>query len=263
MHDMRAVGLFAGLLAVALHAVAAEPAKVQCRFERDGKTYVLTHAVAWQAARPDTLVLVLADADVDLMDVRHASRLQQLAEEGKVHGLRFEFDPAHLDLHWISGRFMTPGWSTYRAAMGTSWQRLEVANGRIAGKLDAGAVQLEFDVPLVGAVQPQTLAGAEAQRTAQADALIGYENAVRKGSWKEAAKYLTPQSAAVLQGEVSTPHGLAQFQTAGRYMKELLANGDARRQQIQKVVVSGEDAAVIGTDFAADFVLVGGRWLKI
>ena len=215
--------LLAGtLLLAALQVAAAEPAKVQGKFERDGKSVAITHALAWQAARPDALVLLFSDAEIAPMDARHVTQLQQLAEQGKLRGLRFEFDPARLDLRWVSGRYMTPGWATYRGGMGTSWQKLEVAGGRIAGKLDAGGVQVEFDVPIVGALSPAELTGPEALQSPQVQTLLRYENAVRKGNWKEASQRL-----------------------------------------IKKVVVSGEDAAIIADGFAADFVLIGGKWLKI
>ena len=263
MRHSIAVALFAGAWLVAVQAAAAGPAKVQGRVERDGQSYALTRAVAWQAARPDALVVVLTDAEVAPMDVRHPFRLKRLAEDGKVHGVRFEFDPAHLDPKYVYGKFMLPGWNTYSGLMGAAWEKLEVANGRIAGKIDSGGVQLDFDLPIVGATGVKTLTGAEAQHSPQADTLIAYEDAVRKGSWKEASKSLTPISAEILQREVATPEGLGQFQTAGKYMKQLLPQGDARRAQIEKVVVGGDDAAVIGNGFAADFVLVNGRWLKI
>jgi hypothetical protein len=262
MRHARIAALAAALLA-ACGAAAVEPAKVQGRFARDGKTYAVTHALAWQSARPDVLILVLSDGAVDLMDARHPLRLKQLAEEGQLRGLHFEFDPARLDAKWVSGRFMTPDWSTYRGGMGSSWKKLAVANGRIAGQLDAGGVQLDFQVPITGGAAVKTLTGEAAWKSPQVDALIRYETAVRNGKWQEAVKYLTPLSAEVLQREVATPHGLGQFQTAGKYMKDFLAQGEARRREIQKVVVSGDDAAVIGDAFAAEFVRIDGRWRKI
>jgi len=254
----------AGILLLAtLHAAAAEPAKVQGKFERDGKSWAVTHALAWQAARPDTLVVLLSDAEVALMDARHVTQLQLLAEDGKLHGLRFEFDPARLDPRWVSGRYMTPGWATYRGGMGTSWQKLEISGGRVAGKLDAGGVQVEFDVPIVGALNPDAeLTGAEALQSPQVQTLLRYEAAVRKGSWKEASKYLTPLSAEALARDVSTPHGLSQFQTAGKYLKDFVPN-DMSQRLIKKVVISGADAAIIADGFATDFVLINGKWLKI
>src|SRR5205085_10191026 len=109
----------------------------------------------------------------------------------------------------------------------------------------------------------EVLTGDPAQHSPQADALLGYEGATRQGNWQEASKYLTPISAGILKQEVSTELGLNQFKTAGKYMKQLLKDGAARRAEIEKVIVSGDDAAVIAPGFAADFVLVNGRWLKI
>ena len=261
MRLLHVVAVSAALLSV--RAMAAEFATVQGHFERDGKRHVLSRGVAWQSARPDTLVVVLADADVALMDVRHPARLQQLAEEGKLRGLRFEFDPGRLDPRWVSGRYMTAEWSTYRPPPPVSWKKLERANGRIEGTLDAGGVQVAFGIPIVGAVEPRVLTGVEAHVSPLVEVLLGYEDAVRKGDWKKAAKYLTPLSAAALEREVATEHGLGQFKTAGRYLSEYMPRGEARRAGIQKVIVSGEDAAVISDGFAADFVRVGGRWLKI
>lgn len=243
-------------------AAAADAPKVQGKFEREGKTYELTHAVAWQAARPDTLVVIFSDAEVALMDARHVTQLQLLAEGGKLHGLRFEFDPARLDPRWVSGRYMTPDWGTYRGGMGTSWQKLEVAGGRIAGKLDAGGAQVEFDIPIVGAVKPQVLTGPDALRSPQVDVLLKYETAVRKGNWKEASKYLTPLSAEALARDVSTPHGLGQFQTAGKYMREFIPL-DMSQRLVKQVVIGAEDSAIVADGFATDFVLIDGRWLKI
>ncbi len=94
--------------------------------------------------------------------------------------------------------------------------------------------------------QAQTLTGAAAQKSPQADVLLAYEQALMKGGLAEARAHMTPAKAADLEGMAKA------FGDAG--FKEFVdrirvgAQGEARRKQVTKVDVKGDHAVLEARD---------------
>jgi len=92
----------------------------------------------------------------------------------------------------------------------------------------------------------QTLTGARAQKSPQADAFLAYEKALIAGGLDAARPYMTPAKREELEGMIKTwgEEGFQQFLDRMRGG----AQGAARRQQIQKVDVKGEHAVLEARD---------------
>lgn len=99
---------------------------------------------------------------------------------------------------------------------------------------------------LVPASHAQTLTGAKAQKSPQADAFLAYEKALIAGGLDAARPYMTPAKVDDLQGMAAAfgEEGFKQFLDRMRSG----AQGDARRKQIEKVEVSGDYAVLEARD---------------
>lgn len=87
----------------------------------------------------------------------------------------------------------------------------------------------------------QTLTGAAAQKSAQADAFIAYENALIDGGLDAAAKHAAPSKVKENQEmlKVYGRHGFEQMRAEKRRVR---LPPEQRRQQIKKVEISGDYA---------------------
>ena len=92
----------------------------------------------------------------------------------------------------------------------------------------------------------QTLIGAQAQKSPQAEAFLAYEKAVSSEGIEGARPYMTPEKVADLQSMVKMfgADGFKQFQDKMRAG----AQGEARRKQIEKVDVKGDYAVLEARD---------------
>jgi len=101
-------------------------------------------------------------------------------------------------------------------------------------------------LPALPASHAQTLTGAQAQKSPQADAFLAYEKALLAGGLDAARPYMTPEKVADLQSMVKAfgPEGFQQFLDK---MKSG-AQGEARRRQIEKVEVKGDYAVLEARD---------------
>ena len=92
----------------------------------------------------------------------------------------------------------------------------------------------------------QTLSGAQAQKSPQAEVFLAYEAALLKGGLEAAKPHMTPEKVADLQMMVKMfgEEGFKQFLDKMRGG----AQGDARRAQIFKVEVKGERAVLEARD---------------
>lgn len=90
---------------------------------------------------------------------------------------------------------------------------------------------------------PRTLTGAEAQKSAQADVFLAYEQALLSGGIDAASKYMTPGRLADMKDMVKQfgEDGFKEFQARQR---QETPQGEARRKQIQKVMVDGDSAVL-------------------
>ena len=115
-----------------------------------------------------------------------------------------------------------------------------LALGLLAAPLIAGALVLPVRAQ-PGKAATQTLKGAAAQKSAQADAFIAYENALIDGGLEAAAKFAAPSKVQENQEMVKAfgIEGFKQMQAAKRAAR---VAPDARRKQIEKVEITGDYA---------------------
>jgi hypothetical protein len=102
---------------------------------------------------------------------------------------------------------------------------------------------------LAGSPRPshaETLTGATAQKSPQADVFLAYEKAMIGGGLDAAKPWMTPAKVADLEGMVAAfgPAGFAEFR--GRMRAG--AQGEARRKQIEKIVIDGDRAVLEARD---------------
>jgi hypothetical protein len=92
----------------------------------------------------------------------------------------------------------------------------------------------------------QTLTGAQAQKSPQAEAFLAYEKGLIAGGMDGARPYMTPEKAQDLQSMVKAfgEEGFKQFRDKMRAG----AQGEARRKQIEKVEVKGDYAVLEARD---------------
>lgn len=92
----------------------------------------------------------------------------------------------------------------------------------------------------------QTLKGVQAQKSAQADALLAYESAMIAGGLEAARPYMTPEKLEDLNGMLKSfgEDGFNQFLARMRGG----AKGEARRKQIELVEVKGNQAMLEARD---------------
>ena len=95
----------------------------------------------------------------------------------------------------------------------------------------------------------QSLTGAKAQKSAQADGLIAYENALMAGGLEAARPHMTPDKLDELNGMLKNfgEDGFKQFLERMRGG----ARDMARRKQIEKVEVKGDYAVLEARDSPA------------
>jgi hypothetical protein len=94
-----------------------------------------------------------------------------------------------------------------------------------------------------GKAETQTLRGAAAQKSPQADAFIAYENALIDGGLDAASKYASPAKVQENQEMVKAfgIEGFRQMQAAKRAARVPAAE---RRKQIEKVEITGDYAVL-------------------
>jgi len=99
-------------------------------------------------------------------------------------------------------------------------------------------------LPAIG--RAETLTGAAAQASPQADVFLDYEKAMVAGGIDAAKVWMTPAKVEELNGMVAAfgPAGFEQFR--GRMRAG--AQGPARRKQIEKVTVDGDHAVLEARD---------------
>jgi hypothetical protein len=99
----------------------------------------------------------------------------------------------------------------------------------------------------VGAGHAQTLTGAQAQKSPQAEVFLAYEKALLWEGIDAAGAHMTAERLAGMQDMIkqSGADGFKQMQAERR---KSTAQGEARRKQIEKVVVDGDKAVLEARD---------------
>jgi hypothetical protein len=102
----------------------------------------------------------------------------------------------------------------------------------------------------VPASHAQTLTGAQAQKSPQAEAFLAYEKALIAGGLDAAAPYMTPEKLDSMKGDVKQ-YGEDSYKQFLDQMRRG-PQGEARRKLIAKVEVKGEHAELEVRDRPSD-----------
>jgi hypothetical protein len=89
----------------------------------------------------------------------------------------------------------------------------------------------------------ETLTGTKAQKSPQADVLLAYEHALLSQGIDAASRYMTPERLAYMK-EVLKQFGEQGFKEFQARQRQLTPEGEARRRQIEKIVVNGNTAVL-------------------
>ena len=246
------LGIFLGVLSV--NAAAIDPGTVKGQLTYEGKVYTLKHVYAWQPyAQTEELWVYLTDAELPAAAAQSMGKANQLANENRFRGLQLRINPVQPNLKSINAVIYTLGSRPTVGISGTEprWQRLLVSNNRVVGNLQYKSrdwsLEAEFSAPVFGSTgKMQTLSGAQAQKSPQAEVFLAYEKALLWQGIDAAGAYMTPEKLAEMKADIKQmgADGFKEFQTKRR---ESTPQGDARRIRIEKLVVDG-DYAVLETE---------------
>jgi len=95
----------------------------------------------------------------------------------------------------------------------------------------------------VGAGHAQTLTGAQAQKSPQADVLLAYEKALLEQGIDAAGAHMTAERLAGMR-ELLKEVGADGFKQMQAERRKSTPQGEARRKQIEKLVVDGDKAVL-------------------
>ena len=243
------LGIFLGVLS--MNATAIDPGAVKGKFTHKGKDHPLKHVYAWQPyAQAEELWVYVTDAEVPAAAAKDLVKPAELAKQNRFRGVKLVIDPTNPDLNSLNAVPYAPGESGTFTASGTSpkWEHLRVGDKRVAGKLkfERGdwSLDAEFSAPVYGSSgKMQTLTGAQAQKSPQAEVFLAYEKALHWEGIDAAGAYMTPERLAGMQDMLKQfgADGFKQMQTERR---KSTPQGEARRKQIEKVVVDGDNAVL-------------------
>jgi hypothetical protein len=122
-------------------------------------------------------------------------------------------------------------------------QRLTICLGILIGILASNFNLYVVEKVFAAAAKPQTLTGAQAQKSPQADVFLAYEKALLNDGIDAASVYMTPERLADMQEMLKQfgPEGFKDFQAK---MRASAPQGEARRKQIETLVVEGDSAVL-------------------
>lgn len=253
---LRSVGrLVACLATLSLSAplLAGESGTVVGRLSYDDQIYVLRHIYAWQPPlQNEELWIYLTDVPLPPEVAQDEGRPEQLARDGRLAGIKLIVDPVKPRLDDIRGVVYAPradGYSLDSFNFGPSWQALSVANRQVVGKARTAwmswTLDAEFSAPLEGTTGSlRTIIGAAAQHTPQADVFIAFEQALVDGGLDAAGAYLTTAKLADMRARLERL-GEASFRDFQMRQRASMPTGEARRRQIERVDIDGDDARVV------------------
>jgi hypothetical protein len=202
-------------------AAAIDSATIKGQLRVDGRTHTLTHALAWQPTAPgEELWIFLTDVELPPAAAQDPARVEGLVAEGRLHGVKLVVDAKKPDPAKLNGTLFLPVpagsedmpafWESEGAA---GWDALSLGNERVVGSLFVGA----------GA----GLFSSGARKFADTPA------------WSLEAEFSAP----VFGPGGGTPAAGGERTLTGAQAQQS-PQGEARRRQIDKVVVDG-DAAVL------------------
>ena len=281
------LGIFLGVLS--MNAAAIEPGSVKGKFTYDGKVYTLRHVHAYMPhAQSTELWVYIADATMPAAVAQENDELEKILKEGRFRGLSLRINPTKPDLESLDLEIYAHKRFTFEeTGGGPKWKRLVVGGKRVVGKLqyagvDSGlnwSLDVEFSAPVYGlgggeqtsagtkapvgaksSAGTKTLTGAQAQKSPQAEVFLAYEKALLSQGLDAAGAHMSPERLAEEQ-KMFKQFSAAQLTELRTERRKSTAQGEARRQQIKKVVVDG-DYAVLETTTAdsVPLVKIKGGW---
>ena len=254
-----AAGLSLLLAVLSAAAAPADPATVKGRFTYGGKVYVLQHVYAWQPPfQGEELWIYVTDNPLPPAAAQHDSLPEQLAREKRFGGVKLIVRPVQPRREDMKGVVYAPredGYSVDTFNFGPTWQRLTVENQRVAGKIASKwmnwTLDVEFSAPVLGSTgKVQTIAGAKAQGSAQADVFLAFEQALVERGLDAAAAYMTPEMLGEMRAKMQRL-GAASFKEFQAKRRASTPVGEARRKQIEWIDFDG-DYARLGAGAAPD-----------
>lgn len=117
--------------------------------------------------------------------------------------------------------------------------RLGIFIGILATNLNFKVIEKVF----ADDAKPQTLTGAQAPKSPQADVFLAYEKALLNDGIDAASVYMTPERLADMQ-EMLKQFGPESFKEFQAKMRSVTPLGEARRKQIEALVVDGDTAVL-------------------
>lgn len=265
----RRLFLAAGLALAASPALALDPGTASGSYLHHDVTLKFDHAVALildnaEGFRdhPTTLRLLVADREPPASDLMGLAfpPIWAKGKAGEIHGLLIELDPA--DPTSLTATILLPpeeeGYSLTTLSLSHSeglWERLEVGDTRVTGKLKADAVDdftLEFSAPLFTDKVTADLKGAAAQSSEPVQVLMARAQALSRGDMAAAAALSTAEAAKHAQD--LPPEFLKQAKAmTAQMIKDLKA--------AKRVVIREQTAAVmLGPGEWSSLVREGGTW---
>jgi hypothetical protein len=271
------LNIFLGVLS--MNAAAEDSGTVKGKLTYDGNAYTLQHVYAWQPPERGTeLWIYVTDAPLPAAVTQDHSReflpdIADLQDEGRLHGVTLYIDPTKPDLDAVDFKGFTHMgvFKFARTSGGPKWKRLLIDGNRVAGTLQYGGVDmmglewsldLEFSAPVAGAPDGEpasadtgmpdgepastdttTLTGEQAQKSPQAEVFLAYETALLWQGIDAAGAYMTRERLANMHEQIAQfgADGFKEMQTQRR---ATTPQGEARRAQIEKVVVDGDNAVL-------------------
>ncbi len=244
------LSIFLGVLS--MNATAIDPGTVKGKFTYKGKDYILQHVYAWQPpAQAEELWVYVTDAGLPAAAAQGRSKSVELAAENRFHGAKLVVHPTKPDLNSLNLMLYAPrDLPLFGSASRSSpvWQHLRVGDKRVVGKLkyeeSDWSLDVEFSAPVFGSSgKMQTLTGAQAQKSPQAEVFLAYEKALHWEGMDAAAAYMTPERLAGMQG-VLKQFGADWFKQMLTERRKSTPQGEARRKQIAKLVLEGDSAVL-------------------
>jgi hypothetical protein len=267
---------FIACLAVVLgllspHAAAIDPGTVKGTLTYKGKVYNLQNAYAWQPpGQNEALLVVIADAKLPPAAVKGGSAVARLAAQNNFRALQFTVHATKPDLNTLDATLYAPeDYHPRQSSGGPQWQQLAVNGRRVTGRLkadgDTWSVNAEFSAPVFGGTgKSQTLTGAQAQTSPQADAFLAFEKALLTEGIDPAGPHMTPERLASYK-EMLKKSGEAAFKDFQARRLKTTPVGDPRRKQIERLIVDGDYAFLIVQDGPKDtdripLAKIGSGW---
>lgn len=252
---MRNFGRWLGIAAIAvvcLHVAPVWAGSAKGRLTYDGKVYDLQHVYAWQPLFQDReLWIYLTDRALPTAAAPDDEAVEDLARGDRFGGIKLIVEPTRPRLDDIRGIVYAPRdglFSLDKFNFGPSWQTLAIEGRKVSGtartKWMNWTLEVEFTTEVEGSTGTvQTMTGAEAQGSPQAAAFVAFEQALMERGIDAAGHFMTPEKLADMRDRMQRL-GEASFKEFQAARRARTPQGEARRQQVERVDVDGDYAEI-------------------